>query len=417
MVSDAYRQVHRHIERIMPKLEKPPGRWVRHPFLAITHGKFYPGTICCWDNHHMALRFADAGKPEYLRHLVDTLLDYQESNGFAPNIVLTASGPIPCLPRFHAQPFLAQAALIYLACTNDRNWAAAQFEPLLKYLAYYETRQMTPLGLFRWEQSWMSGMDNDVSTSFLLPESVVTPDINAWIYLEYCAAAALAAQLNRLRDSRRLAARAKRLHRAVNKYLWFDKVGSYAAFNLLTGLPQFHLAVGAENVQDNYAFQSCSNLIPLYARMAPRNRARQMLKKYVLGKDHFLSRFGIRSLSCSSPYYNNAFWGNPPRFGNHQRMTNSNWQGPVWVPLCYFMFHALRYYGLKKESRDLADRTLRLLALSLKTVGSFTENYDAETGKPLYATGFASWNLLADRMHPGLNSGRWIMDPVFSCHP
>lgn len=413
MKSSAYKMVHRHIEAIMPRLENPPGLVARHPYLSVTHSEFYPRTIFCWDNHHMALRFADGGKPEYLRHLVDTLLDYQEPGGYTPNVIGVDTGPIHGA-AFHAQPFLFQAALIYLARTGERAWAEARFEPLLRYLGYYEKHQLTPLGLFRWNESWMSGVDNDVSTAFFLPETVVTPDINALMYLEYRAAAALAKRLGRGDDRRRLAAKAARLCRAVNKYLWYEKVGSYSAYNLLTRSIQFHLKKGPENYQAcYYAFQSCSNLFPLYARMAPRSRARRMLRTYVLDERHFLSAFGTRSLSRSSPYYNNAFWGNPPRFGDHHRMANSNWQGPVWIPLCYFMFQALRFYGLKRESRDVADRTIKLLARSLKKIGAFTENYDAETGAPLYAPGYASWNILADRMHPELETGRWIMDPVF----
>ena len=61
----------------------------------------------------------------------------------------------------------------------------------------------------------------------------------------------------------------------------------------------------------------------------------------------------------------------------------------------------------------LADRTIKVLALSLETVGSFAENFDGDTGAPLYARHFASWNILADRMHEELRSGNWIMDPVF----
>ena len=54
-----------------------------------------------------------------------------------------------------------------------------------------------------------------------------------------------------------------------------------------------------------------------------------------------------------------------------------------------------------------------MLASSLAKIGMFTENYNAETGEPLYAPGYASWNILADMMRPELKSGKWIMDPVF----
>ena len=99
--------------------------------------------------------------------------------------------------------------------------------------------------------------------------------------------------------------------------------------------------------------------------------------------------------------------------GDWRRITESNWQGPVWSPLCYFVFHALRHYGFVKEAGVLADRLVAVLARSIERRGSFAENFHGETGEPLYATCYASWNLLADTLHDDLASGTWIMDPIF----
>ena len=94
----------------------------------------------------------------------------------------------------------------------------------------------------------------------------------------------------------------------------------------------------------------------------------------------------------------NARWGNPPRFGDWTRLTNSNWQGPVWIPLNWFVFHGLLRYGFIKVAESLADDTIELIFKSICELGFMRENYDAETGEGLYADNFASWNLLADAM-------------------
>lgn len=405
--------VHRHIESIMPRIERPATGMLPHPFLAVSHGKFYPSSVYCWDNHHMGMRFALGGRPEYLRYLIDNLLHYQAPNGFTPNIVHALEGPVKGSPRWNASPFLMQGALMALRAGADRAWAEQVFPKLVQYLGYYERYCRAPFGLFRWPMPWMGGLDNDVVTTFFPPDTIIPCDINAWIYLEYGAATQLARDLRKPSEARDFARRARGLRKAVNDLLWIEKESTYAAHNLVTGRPQY--CYGDEYVKDIglHAFQSCSNLIPLYARMATPAQARRMIRAYVLREEHFLSPFGIRSLSKASEYYNNAVWGNPSRFGDLRRMSNSNWQGPVWIPLCYFMVHALRHYGFRREARDLADRTVRLLARSLRRIGSFTENYDAETGRPLYATEFASWNILADTLHPDLRQGTWIMDPVF----
>jgi glycogen debranching enzyme len=148
--------------------------------------------------------------------------------------------------------------------------------------------------------------------------------------------------------------------------------------------------------------------------MAEPEQAQAMISTYVINEQHFWSPYGIRSLSKSSEFFNNAVWGNPSRFGDHRRMNESNWQGPVWMPINYFVFHALRHYGFAQEAGELADRAVGVLAGSLRLQGSFSENFNSETGEPLYAKHYASWNLLGDTLHDDLASGNWIMDPVFA---
>ncbi len=66
----------------------------------------------------------------------------------------------------------------------------------------------------------------------------------------------------------------KNLKNNINTVLWNEEVNSYSSFNLLTGKFQFSFSdpylkssIGKDS------FQSCSNLIPLYARLASREQA------------------------------------------------------------------------------------------------------------------------------------------------
>ena len=123
---------------------------------------------------------------------------------------------------------------------------------------------------------------------------------------------------------------AERIRKAVSENLWDEKRGIYAPWNLLSGRRQISWGDGSLDSEVGYnAFISCPSLLPLFAGIAEPEQAESMIRKYVLSPEHFRSRFGIRSLSRSSEYYNNARWGNPPRFGDWSRLTNSNWQGPV----------------------------------------------------------------------------------------
>lgn len=407
--------VRQHITEIMPQIERPPVGKIPCPWLSVTYGKHYASTIFTWDYHHAAMRFAIAGKPEYLRFLVDNLLTYQQADGLTPSVIHVDRGPRFTEPPYHAQPFLFQAASLYVHQTGDIAWGQSVSGKLTKYLDYYENHYSAAFGLKRWRVGWMGGLDNDVVTAFLPPDTIASADINAWLYLELVAAEKLARLLERSEDADLFERRAMQHREAVNDKLWYDDVNSYSAFSLCDGAPLFRLSFDdVPSDLGRFAFQSCSNLIPLYARMADPDLARAMIESYVVNEEHFWSPYGIRSLSKASEYFNNAVLGNPSRFGDHRRMTESNWQGPVWTPINYFVFHALRHYGFTEEAGWLADRSVEVLAKSLQIQGSFSENFHSETGEPLYATCYASWNLLGDTLHEDLAAGSWIMDPLFS---
>ena len=413
-ISD-YNIVHQYIIETMPKIERSPIGKILHPWLSITCGEHYASTIWAWDFYHAAMRFAIAGKPEYLRFFVDNLLSYQQDNGHTPNVIHVDYGPrFPDMP-FHAQPFLFQAAFLYVKATNDTAWGESVFDKLTKYLDYYDKVYSAAFGLKRWRVGWMGGLDNDVVTAFVPPDTIASSDINAWFYLDLLAAEKLSILLERAEDADLFAVRAKKHRKIVNEKLWYDEMKTYSAFSLCDDAPFFRLSFDdVPSEVGQFAFQSCSNLIPLYAQMANTDSATEMIKKYVISKKHFWSPHGIRSLSRSSEYFNNAVLGNPSRFGDHRRMEESNWQGPIWIPICYFTFQALRHYGFIEEATVLADRVITLLANALKVRGSFPENFNSDTGQPLYAEHIASWNILADTMHDDLTAGRWIMDDIFS---
>jgi putative isomerase len=405
----------RQINEIMPRVERPPEGKILYPWLSITYGDYYVSSIYTWDYHHAALRFAIAGKPEYLRFLVDNLLAYQQRDGLTPGVVHVERGPRLIEPPYHAQPFLFQAAFLYVQQTGDTAWGNVVFAGLTRYLDYFDRNYTAAFGLKRWRVGWMGGLDNDVVSAFLPPDTIASGDINGWLYIELLAAAQLARRLGRPAEAAALARRAREHRDIVNSKLWYGAVNSYSAFSLCDGAPLFRFAAGdVPSEVGQFAFQSCSNLIPLYARLADPEAARAMIQAYVVNADHFWSPWGIRSLSKSSEFFNNAVWGNPSRFGDHRRLCESNWQGPVWTPINYFAFHALRHYGFAKEAEILADRAVHLLARCIDLREPFAENFNSETGDPLYASRYASWNLLGDTLHDDLAPGRWIMEPIFA---
>lgn len=115
---------------------------------------------------------------------------------------------------------------------------------------------------------------------------------------------------------------------------------------------------------------------------------RRIIKRHVLNPREFWSKYGVRSLAKDETEYNNANIIKP----------HSNWQGPVWPLVNFFTFRALLNYGFKKQAKELAVKTGTILLNDIRSTGGMHENYHAETGKPLAAPNFVSWNLLASSM-------------------
>ena len=51
----------------------------------------------------------------------------------------------------------------------------------------------------------------------------------------------------------------------------------------------------------------------------------------------------------------------------------SNWLGPVWIIVNYLVWQGLTHYGFENEARDLADKTIKLLASDLATAAKSGE--------------------------------------------
>ncbi len=406
-------QVHEHILEIMELIKHEASGYLAYPYLTVTYGQHYGGAIFCWDNHHMTLRFAASGEPEQMRYFVDNLLNFQTTSGYVPCIITAADGSNGTPNNFHAQPFLAQNAAIYSSLTGDTAWVKTVLPKLKKYISYWLEKHAAPFGLFRWYYPYMSGFDNEIISTILPPDTVIPPDINAWLYLELKSMAYLA---NFVQDEAEVdfVDKAEKLKNAINEHLWNEEYGTYAAYDLCAGKTRISWNDNTLSGDvGTFAYLSCPSLIPLFARVAGPKQAERMIRSYVLDPQHFRSPYGIRSLSQSSEYYNNARWGNPPRYGDPRRLTNSNWQGPVWIPLNWFVFHALIHYGFPAEAEELANDTFKVISMSIEKFGYMRENFHGDTGEPLYADKFASWNILADLMPDYLPGGDKKL-PIFA---
>jgi putative isomerase len=75
------------------------------------------------------------------------------------------------------------------------------------------------------------------------------------------------------------------------------------------------------------------------------------------------------------------------------------------------VMHALLRYGYPSEALAAAERVTRLCLDDLDGNGMMHENYHAETGAPLAAPDFISWNLLVAQMVEEARRGVFLPDP------
>lgn len=401
--SGDWQYTHDFIVETMEKIRRPAGGMLAHPFLSITCGSVYAESVFCWDNHHMTLRYAAAGEFEQMLYFLKNMFLYQTGDGYTPCVNSRENGGCR-VQYFHAQPYLAQNAAIYLNETGDLKPVAELYPKLVAYLKYWLTAFEAPFGLYRWGEAYMSGFDNEIAGSTLPPGAAVSPDLNALLYLELRAMAFIAGRMDLSGDAAEYLRTGEALKENINRHLWDEEYGTYTVLDLTGGKRMLHYPGRDFNGTFGvYAYVSCPALLPLFAGIASADQARRAIEGYVLDPAHFRSRYGIRSLSKSSEYYNNAVWGNPGRYTDYRRTTNSNWQGPVWIPLNWFALHALLRYGYNEAAAELAEDSVMVIARNVRKYGYMAENFDAETGENLYAKNFASWNILADIMADFLN--------------
>lgn len=323
-----------------------------------------------WDGFFIGIALASEIPSEaiYLKNWVLNFLDNARKDGYAPGCI-TPKGRDERLNQM--KPFLAQGAYFASSFLKDYSWLLPHLSKLQTIVLYREKNlwnKKYDLGV--WFNSMESGADNNIAALNFPNNTVIGTDINSFIYREYKALSFILDKLGKKAKSESFKRRAAQIKNHINKYLWSEKDKSYYNMDSRSG--------------DLIKRVSYNCIHPLWANIVPTNRAKKFITRYVLNPKKLWSSYGIRTLAKDDPEYNNANIIKP----------YSNWQGPIWIIANYFYLHALLNYGFQSEAINVARNIATLCLNDIKKTGGMHENYDAETGKPLAAPNFISWNLL-----------------------
>lgn len=386
---------------IKSTLYKPPTGLLRFPYL--TAGvKSFPYLVD-WDGVWGGMAYLIDGDPEPLRNTLLNLLDHTAPTGKGQRVIKPDAYGAPV---FHSRPFLATGCFVVARETDSVEWLRdGWFDRLHANLMYWHAHRTGRHGLLKWWHVDEGFADNGLGNWAWDVNAVEAVDLNSQMILEHTCAGWIAERLglgDQARDHRRLAGS---LHSRMQAALWDEKGGFYySMFNPRERATAPHL------IRELHY----TNLWPFWLGLSPDAGARRALSR-VVSPDHFLSDHGIRSLAKSSPRYNNAKNGttlpmNYPEPGGGSGIC-SNWHGPVWSIANYIAALGLNRYGFKAEARTVAERVIAVHAASLRSIGVFAENYNADTGEPLGATGgLGSWCLMLQHLPAHLESKEgWIL--------
>ncbi len=394
-----------------PLLLRGPDGVLKYPSVAPSlPGKRYSTSLWDWDTlwtsrglfRLAALEHDESFKQKLCKHVSGSLLNFLDhaSPGGQIPIILTADDPDPLrimgrnsTSRNQAKPVFGQLGLLACDQSGETNWLAPHFDAILRFYDAWSTHNSSPIGLLVWGDDVAIGDDNDPTTFGRPFFSSANLLLNCLFYQDLLASAELARRLGRPADHDRLARQAEELAQRVQKFCWDPRDSYYYTVDVQCVDRRAELIPTVPRGMDMswrclpMRFQMFTGFLPLWCGIAPQENAEKLLSTNYLADDRLCAQWGVRSLSSHETMYSLDFSSNP-----------SNWLGPVWIIVNYFVWKALQQYGYKKEADALADKTILLLSKDLEANGSLNEYYHPDTGVALSHKGFMDWNLLVLEM-------------------
>ncbi len=274
-------------------------------------------------------------------------------------------GHIPCAEWVmdnECPPIFAWAAWRVYEQSHDTAFLQEIYPGLQRNYDYWWAHNMVGDSLFT---GGFLGMDN-------LPRGApgaAQADASAWMAFFARDMARIASELGDPLTSERYWVDRGRIQEAINNQLWDDETGFYYD----------RASAGGRLVTQ----KSYSGLIPLIAGIVPPGRVPAILGA-LRDEEQFLSLAGIRSLSKASPLYRPALAG---------RGVNSNWRGPVWVPINYLLIEALADID-PSLAAEIRRRVVTNIEADWQSTSRLHEFFDGDTGLGLGADAQAGWTAL-----------------------
>lgn len=221
-------------------------------------------------------------------------------------------------------PFLAQIILLGAKQSNHYTWLKEKpdgtghsyYERLKYYLDYWwQHRDVDGNGLPAWNSLPGSRMAPPYHPTKRGETALESVELACYLHRELKAMTGLAHQLHYEEDKAYYQQKARELARQINAYLWDEKEGFYYDRDETSGKP--------------LRLKTVAGFLPLFAGVAPYERAERIVRDHLLKKG--------------------AFW--------QDILAPVNAEGEndhIWIPANYMVFQGLMDYGYREAAGDLA---------------------------------------------------------------
>lgn len=317
-----------------------------------------------WDAyfHALALRHA---QPELAKEQFRLLLDHQLPSGLIPDVVHDEGviAHTDCIADADVTkpPLTAWAAEKVYETTGDRDFLAEIYAPAVRFQRWwFAESDPEGEGLPAYLHPWSSGLDNSPLWDRGVPVS--SPDLAAYLTLQYDALARIARTLGRDEDARLWTHQAAHLTERLIARRWDPQAGLFWSAR----------GVGAAHVPPSrVAAVTPFSLFPLITGRMPPEIAERLVAA-LTDPGRFWSHWPVPTVALDDPAYD----------------PEAMWRGPVWLNVNYLLIDGLARAGYGDLARKLRERTLEMVCNG----DGLYEYYHPQSGaKPPRATEMFGW--------------------------
>ena len=328
--------------------------------------------LFCWDNYFASYMYSAISRPHALANAIEITNEITE-NGFVPNFA--AAGNIKSRDR--SQPPVGSMMVREIYRIYPEKWFLSEvFDKLLVWNRWWPSHRDNN-GLLCWGSDpytpvpnqkstyemnnmqaakYESGLDNspmyDGVVFDTLTHMMNLADVGLTsLYIADCRALAdLAGELGKDSIAEELNRRGEKYARSIQE-LWNNEEGIFLNLNTTTGKLSHRI--------------SPTNFYPLIAHAATQEQAETMIRKEFYNPNKFWGEWIMPSIARSDTGYKD----------------NEYWRGRIWAPMNFLVYLGLCNYDLPDASRDLSDKSMKLLMNEWLAKHHVHENYNAETGE------------------------------------